>query len=125
VDGQLAASNPNSGPWSWDPSEQIELGKSYDSFWRRFDGYLDDVQFYNRSLSAAEVAEIFQSRPALGVGRTGNQLTFSWSETGFVLQENPNVTNALGWNNVAGGSTGPVTVTIPATGNNFYRLRKP
>src|SRR5262249_52825420 len=36
IDGQLAASNPNGGPWSWDPAEELEFGKSYDTFWRLF-----------------------------------------------------------------------------------------
>jgi len=125
VDGQLAASNPNSGPWSWDPLEQIELGKSHDSFWRRLDGYLDDVQFYNRLLSAAEVVQSMTLGPSITFTRAGNQLTLSWTQSGFVLEENSSLSNPTGWGNVAGGSSSPVTVPIPSSGNKFYRLRKP
>jgi hypothetical protein len=122
VDGQLAASNPNSGPWSWDPAQEIELGKSHDTFWRRFNGSLDDVQFYYRILSTAEVAQSMVLGPSISFSRTGNQLTLSWPVTGFVLQENSNLSNAAGWSNVTGGTSSPVTVTI--SGVKYYRLLK-
>jgi concanavalin A-like lectin/glucanase superfamily protein len=124
LDGQLVASNPNSGPWSWDPAEELELGMSYDTYWRRYNGYLDDVQFYNRELSAAEVSQTMTLGPSIIFTRVGNQLTMSWPLTGFVLQENSNVNNSAGWSNVSGGSTSPVTVTISGTGSKFYRLLK-
>src|ERR1044071_1377772 len=123
VDGQLAASNPNSGPWSWDPAEEIELGKSHDTFWERFTGYLDDVQFYGRILSASEVVQSMTLPPRLLFTRAGNQLTFLWNQSGFVLQENPKLSNPAGWSNTAGGSSSPVTVTM--SGVKFYRLFKP
>src|SRR6185369_5426885 len=115
VDGQLAASNPNVNSWSWDPAEQIELGKSHDTFWRRFDGYLDDVQFYSRTLSAAEVVQSMNLTvgPTLAVSRAGNQLTLSWPSTGFVLEQNTNLANPGGWTAVPGGTTGTLPVTIP------------
>jgi len=124
VDGQLAASNPNSGPWAWDPAEEIELGESYDTFWERYNGYLDDVQFYNRVLSTAEVVQSMTLGPSISFTRSGNQLTLSWPLTGFVLQENTSVSNPAGWSNVTGGSSSPVTVTISRSGNKFYRLLK-
>jgi hypothetical protein len=124
IDGQLAASNANTSPWSWDPAQEIELGKSYDNYWRRFNGYLDDVQFYGRILSAAEIVQSINLGPALSFSRVGNQLTLSWPGTGFVLQENSSLTNPGGWSDVIGGSTSPVTVTILPTGNKYYRLRK-
>jgi hypothetical protein len=124
VDGQLAASNPNSGPWAWDPAEEIELGESYDTFWERYNGYLDDVQFYNRLLSTAEVVQSMTLGPSISFTRSGNQLTLSWPLTGFVLQENSSVSNPAGWSNVTGGSSSPVIVTISRSGNKFYRLLK-
>jgi hypothetical protein len=120
VDGQLAASNPNVSPWAWDPSQEIELGRSYDTFWRRFDGYLDDFQFYNRLLSGAEV--VASMGPAISFSRTGNQLTLSWDVGGYILQENSDLINPNGWSDIFGPS--PVTVTIAPTGNKYYRLQK-
>jgi concanavalin A-like lectin/glucanase superfamily protein/Ig-like domain-containing protein len=126
VDGQLAASNPNSGPWAWDPAEEIELGESNTTYWRRYNGYLDDVQFYNRILSASEVAQSM-TLGSISYSRIGNQLTLSWSwdQSGLVLQENSSVSNPAGWTDVPGGSSSPVTVTISPSGNRFYRLHKP
>jgi hypothetical protein len=63
--------------------------------------------------------------PFLSFSRAGNQLTLSWASTGFVLQQNSNLGNPSGWSNVAGGTSSPVTVTIPSSGNNFYRLHQP
>jgi hypothetical protein len=123
VDGQLAAENPNISPWSWDPAQELEFGKSYDSYWRRFDGYLDDVQIYARILNAGEIAQSMVLGPTLSLSRAGNQLTLSWPTPGFVLQENTSLTNPAGWSNVPGGSTSPVIVTIPTNGNKFYRLK--
>jgi hypothetical protein len=125
LDGQLAASNPNSGPWSWDPAEEIELGKSYDNYWRRFNGYLDDVQFYYRILSPAEVVESMTPRPLISFSRVGDQLTLSWQLPGFVLEHNSNASNPGGWSDVPGGTSSPVTVTISPSGNDYYRLHKP
>jgi hypothetical protein len=125
IDGILAASNPNSGPWSWDPAQELELGKSYDNYWRRFNGYLDDVQFYYRILSTAEIAQSMSLGPLLSFSRSGNQLTLSWSLAGFVLQENSNLNNAAGWSNVTGGSSSPITVTMSSVTNKYYRLVKP
>jgi hypothetical protein len=123
VDGQLAASNPNVSPWSWDPAEELEFGSSYDSYWRRFNGTLDDVQIYARILNAGEIAQSMVLGPTLSVSRAGNQLTLSWPTPGFLLQENTSLTNPSGWSNVPGGSASPVTVTVPSTGSKFYRLK--
>jgi hypothetical protein len=125
IDAQLAGSNPNTGAWAWDPAEQIELGKSHDSYWRRLDGYLDDVQFYNRILTPAELNQAMTLGPVLNIARAGNQLTLSWTATGYVLQQNPNLSNPGGWSDVSGGASSPVIVTIPASGSTFYRLHKP
>jgi len=124
IDGQLAASNPNTGVWAWDPNQELELGKSYDTYWRRFNGYLDDVQFYARILSPAEVAQSMALGPLLSFSRSGNQLTLSWPPGGFVLQQNSSLTNSAGWSNVSGGNTSPVTVTLSNT-ISFYRLARP
>ena len=123
IDGQLVASNPNISPWSWDPAEELEFGQSYDGFWRRYDGYLDDVQIYGRILNVSEIAQSMVLGPTLSVSRAGNQLTLSWPTPGFLLQENSTLTNPGGWSNVPGGSTSPVIVTISSTGNKYYRLK--
>jgi len=123
IDAQLAVSNPNIGPWSWDPAEELEFGESYDSFWQPLDGYMDDVQIYARVLNAGEIAQTMVLGPTLTVSRAGNQLTLSWPTPGFLLQENTSLTNPAGWSNVPGGSSSPVIVTIPSAVGKFYRLK--
>jgi hypothetical protein len=57
IDGVASGSGTNQSPsWSWNPSQQIEIGRSHDTTWRRFEGELDDVRFYNVELSAANIA---------------------------------------------------------------------
>jgi len=127
IDGELSHSNTISGPWRWDPEQPLEFGKSHDPYWQRFDGYLDDIRIYNRRLSVAEIAEVMTpgaARPTLNVSRTGNQLTLSWNDPTSVLQEKADLGAAGGWSNVAGNPPSAVQITIPASGNKFYRLQR-
>jgi len=61
VDGIPDFANPNSADWSWPAKQQIELGASHDGYWQGFNGLLDDVRFYKRVLTDAEVASIFNT----------------------------------------------------------------
>jgi hypothetical protein len=128
IDGQLSVSNPISAAWSWDPTRTLEFGKSSDNYWKRFDGYMDDIRIYNRRLSATEIGQIITptvNGPTLNFSRAGSQLSFSWGELTAVLQENSDITNPNGWVNVAGNPQSPTTITVPTTGMKFYRLRRP
>ncbi len=116
VDGQLAAANPNSGPWSWDPAEEIELGKSYDTYWRRYNGYLDDVQFYGRILSGAEVVESMTLGPSISIEKLGANLQLSWPRG--TLLEASEVTGPWTTNN----ATSPYPVA-PGGAKKFFRLK--
>jgi hypothetical protein len=116
VDGQLAAANPNSGPWSWDPAEQLELGKSHDNYWRRFNGYLDDVQFYGRVLSAAEVVQSMTLGPSISIQKIGADVQLTWPRG--TLLEAPEVTGPWTTNNAAS----PYTVG-PSGARKFFRVR--
>ena len=58
IDGVQAATANNSQAWGWTAAQVIELGRSHDSYWKRYTGLLDDVRFYNRILTAAEIAQI-------------------------------------------------------------------
>lgn len=104
-------------------------------FWQ---GRLDEVGVWNRGLSADEIRAIFDAgtggkpltqavvvaRVSLSFVRSGNNLVFSWSQPGFVLQENADPTNAAGWANTVGGDVSPATIAI-AGGKKYYRLVKP
>ncbi len=68
--------------------------------------------------------------PALTVTRSGASVVVSWPSpsTGFVLQQNGSVNNALGWINYGGSISDNGTIkssTIsPPIGNLFFRLKK-
>jgi hypothetical protein len=116
VDGQLAASNPNSGPWSWDPAQELELGKSNNNYWRRFNGYLDDVQFYGRILSAAEVVQSMTLGPSISIQKIGANVQLTWPRG--TLLEATDVTGPWTTNS----ATSPYSVG-PAGAKKFFRVR--
>lgn len=64
--------------------------------------------------------------PNLGLSKSGNTLTFSWTEPGFKLQSQTNSLSTglnTNWGDYPGGGTSPVNVTIdPASPSVFFRL---
>lgn len=63
--------------------------------------------------------------PTLLLGPTApGQIVLYWTGTGFVLQQNANLTDPNGWVNAPSGSANPATNAIGA-GNLFYRLKWP
>lgn len=61
VDGTLSSSQANSSSWTWPSAEEIELGRSHDTYWQNFNGLMDDVRIYNRILTATEVGSVYSS----------------------------------------------------------------
>jgi hypothetical protein len=61
VDGVLTIDNPNTIAWSWPADRPLEIGRSHDGYWKRFDGLMDDFRVYNRVLSESEVGQVFRS----------------------------------------------------------------
>jgi hypothetical protein len=61
VDGVLDTSVVNPGNWSWPTNQQIELGRSHDSYWFVYDGQMDDLRIYNRILTSSEISSIMTS----------------------------------------------------------------
>lgn len=58
VDGVARGSVTHGTAWSWPASQQIELGRSHDPYWYKYNGLLDDVRFYNAALSGAQLSQI-------------------------------------------------------------------
>src|SRR6266566_5813815 len=124
IDGALDRSQTNSAAWSWPPDQQIELGLSHDGYWFGFEGALDEVRFYNRPLSAAEVAIIappsfhFSIKPASQTAFVGDDVlltaaanmtaTYQWRFGGTDLTGATNTSLAL--TNVQPASAGPYTI---------------
>ena len=59
IDGAVSGSGTNTGAWSWTTGVNLELGRSHDSYWYKYNGLLDDVRFYNRLLTGTEIAQIY------------------------------------------------------------------
>jgi fibronectin-binding autotransporter adhesin len=59
VDGVADGTQTAGAAWGFD-NRQLEIGKSHDDYWKRFNGLMDDVYVFNRALSADE-AGLFYS----------------------------------------------------------------
>jgi hypothetical protein len=103
-------------------------------------GNLDDMGLWTRTLTATEIAAIYQagtnhqslttvqeSPPAspltLTAARSGTNLIISWTPAGGRLQSTPAVSSSgTVWTDV--GTANPATVAI-GTGNRYFRVVKP
>ena len=108
IDGVQAGSQGNAGAWSWPASQQIELGRSWDPFWRAYDGWLDDFRIYNRALTPTEVGQIAAGDdPSLTTSEAMVlRFSFDTAPRGFLLEW------TCGRLQGAGQVTGPF-VTVP------------
>jgi hypothetical protein len=59
VDGVASGMAAGHSAWSWPTAQQIELGRSHDGYWHKYDGLLDEVRFYNAALTPTQIASIF------------------------------------------------------------------
>ena len=96
-----------------------------------FNGRFDDLMFFNKVLSAAEVQQQFANfAPTLTFGESAGQITISWPApaTGYALESQTDFASG-GWVSVGNvpttnGST--LSVVLPASGTQqFFRLKKP
>jgi len=58
VDGRQEDTDTNSAAWAFN-SQAILLADSLDSWWEEFGGQIGECRWYNRALSAAEIAAIY------------------------------------------------------------------
>lgn len=130
VDGMLDTVVSNPGAWSWPTNQEIELGRSHDSWWYIYDGQLDDVRIYDRILTPEEITTI--ATPATSdqlvdenalvlrynfdVGVVGQSVTWPYG----ILQSSPALGPDAVWTDVPNAvSPLPILPTDPAK---FYRL---
>jgi hypothetical protein len=122
VDGMLDSDAIYDLTGSWATFRNLMFGQSWDGYFKRFNGYMDDIRVYNRVLNAAEVAQVMA--PELRIVVSGTDLILSWAGTGYILQQNSNLGNPIGWADISGATNSPVTNSLPGSGNNFFRLKK-
>ena len=96
-----------------------------------YKGLCDEVTYWGSALSASQVSSLYTNvnhysfvvpiGPTLNIATSGGNVTLSWSENGWKLQQNSDLTDPAGWSDVSGGTNSPVNVTIGA-GSQFFRL---
>ena len=128
VDGSPIASSPNNAAWSWPASQPIELGRSHDDYWKRFDGQMDDFRIYNRVLSDTEVASIASSDALVDPAALKVRLNFDSGAVGYSitwpfgqLESSPTLGPGAVWTPIPGASS-PYPF-LPSGENNFFRAQ--
>jgi len=112
VDGYLQVSNPNQSAWSWPADQQIELGRSHDTYWRRFDGYMDDFRIYNRALTDAEIGQVYANDDLVDTSALKVRFNFSTAGIGQsvswpfgTLESSPAIGPDATWTPVPGATS--------------------
>lgn len=129
VDGVLDTTNANSSSWSWPSGKQIELGFTSDSFWRSYNGLLDDVRVYSRQLTAAEILSVRNTGALVDTAALrlrenydtpkASGITLTWSEPNVILQSATSVTGPY-----TDITTAASPYDVPLSGTKkFYRYR--
>lgn len=117
----------------------IKIGGSYPQNtqeFNAFNGRFDDLMFFNRTFTAAEVWSQYVNffagvAPVLGAQLTNQQLVLSWPETAaeFALEQTTNLTTAVWSPAIQAHSTNngviQVSVPLPLGERRFFRLNKP
>jgi len=126
-DGVSLAAQVNTAAWIWPTNQPIEIGRSHDGYWKRFDGNMDDFRIYNRVLTQPEIASI-AATGAL-VDPSALKLRYNFDSVGIgytvtwpfgALESSPVLGPAATWTSVPGAN--PPSHPVLATGGaQFYR----
>ncbi len=129
IDGALDTTNANGSSWSWTLGQLLEIGYSSDSFWRAYNGVLNDVRYYSAILSSSQIATIYSSGALVDTtdlqlqfkftAAPGDGVTLSWLESSAVLQSASSVKGP--WADVPGVSS-PYTI-VPTAAQQYFRYR--
>jgi hypothetical protein len=132
IDGVQSMTQAPTRPWSWDPAQRIELGRSHDGFWRVYDGFMDDFRIYNRILTAAEIAQVADAGSVVDANALKVRFNFDAAPTGITLKwlcgllqmtdklaSNPMATVWVDVPNAA-----PPFVILPSAAQGFFRVQQ-
>jgi len=126
VDGISQGAQANTTAWSWPATQQIELGRSHDGYWKRYDGQMDDFRIYGRVLTQPEIASAASG--AL-VDTSALKLRFNFDTAGIgnsvtwpfgTLLSSPTVGPGAIWTPVP-GAVPPAYPLIPTEPARFFR----
>ncbi|HEY3862522.1 MAG TPA: LamG-like jellyroll fold domain-containing protein [Verrucomicrobiae bacterium] len=128
IDGTEALANQNTTNWAWPANQELELGRSHDPYWYRYDGQMDDFRIYNRILTPAEVATIgtFATSDNL-IDTSALQLRYNFDNVGigdtltwpFGVLRSTTTLNSTNWPIVT-GATSPFPF-LPTGTAGFFR----
>lgn len=130
LDGVLQGSQANTAAWSWPATQQIELGRSHDGYWKRYDGLMDDFRIYNRVLTDTEIATL--AAPATSdtlVDTAALKLRYNFDTAGIgqtvtwpfgALLSSPVLGPSATWTPVS-GATPPNYPFMPTEPARFFR----
>ena len=129
IDGALDSTNANAAGWTWLAGKPLEIGYSSDTFWRDYNGLLDDVRYYSAMLSSSQIATIYSSAAVVDTNDLQLQFNFTappgrgivltWKESSAVLQSAPTISGQ--WTDLP-GTTSPYTI-VPAATQQYFRYR--
>jgi len=129
MDGTLDTTNANPGGWSWPAGQPLEIGYSSDTYWRDYNGLLDDIRYYSAVLTPSQLTTIYTSSAVADANDLQMQFNFTaapgqgiiltWQQSDVVLQTAPTVAGP--WADQP-GATSPYTI-VPAAAQQFFRYR--
>jgi hypothetical protein len=61
IDGVPSGSSPVTNAWAWPVDQEIEIGSSHDSYWKKLNGNMDDFRMYSRVLTETEIKQVYTS----------------------------------------------------------------
>ena len=79
IDGVLDKSQNNANAWVWPVKQSIEIGRSHDAYWRKYNGSLDDFRIYNRMLDVSELTAIVSGDDAAVVAPDAMTVRFNFN----------------------------------------------
>lgn len=130
IDGNLDTSAVNTANWIWAPNEQIELGRSHDSYFYVYGGGMDDFRIYNRILTSSEVQSVYQSDALVDTSALKLQFNFDADPSLFgtslnwtfgALQSSPVLGSGAVWTSITNAAS-PMPLQInPSIPALFYR----
>jgi hypothetical protein len=129
VDGHLDSSGSVGANWSFPAGQELEFGLSHDTnSWQAYNGLMDDVRFYNRGLTGAEITSAYGGA-LVDTNALVMQLNFTaapgpgiiltWQAPDGILQSADSVKGP--YTDVPGGAS-PHSVSVQQTAK-FYRYR--
>lgn len=132
VDGQWAGSTIVTNAWSWPVGQEIEIGRSHDSYWQALNGQMDDFRIYNRVLTDTEIGQIYASDALVDTSALMVRYTFDTAGAGQslswpagVLESSPALGASAAWTTVTNAIPPypfmPPAPTTPAGPSLFYR----